>query len=45
VPLDVHGDVAWVGYANATIRASVQPALSAALSRRGLGRGTGGSSP
>lgn len=37
VPLDVHGDVAWVGYANAAIRAKVEPALQAALGRRGLG--------
>lgn len=37
VPLDVHCDVAWVGYANPAIRASVEPALRAALSRRGLG--------
>lgn len=37
VTLDVHGDVAWVGYANATIRAKVEPALQAALARRGLG--------
>jgi fructose-1,6-bisphosphatase/inositol monophosphatase family enzyme len=36
VPLDVHCDVAWVGYANAAIRANVEPALEAALGRRGL---------
>ena len=35
-PLDVHADVAWVGYANATLRATVEPALRAALRRRGL---------
>lgn len=35
-PLDVHSDVAWVGYANASIRAQVEPALRAALDRRGL---------
>jgi hypothetical protein len=40
VALDVHGDVAWVGYANAAIRAKVEPALRAALSRRGLGGDT-----
>ena len=36
VPLDVDADVAWVGYANATLRASVEPVLGAALARRGL---------
>jgi hypothetical protein len=36
VPLNVSEDVAWVGYANAAIRASVEPALQAALGRRGL---------
>jgi hypothetical protein len=36
VPLDVHADVAWVGYANATLRALVEPVLQAALARRGL---------
>jgi fructose-1,6-bisphosphatase/inositol monophosphatase family enzyme len=42
VPLDVHADVAWVGYANAAIRAQVEPALRAALERRGLiGRARG----
>lgn len=35
-PLDVGSDVAWVGYANAQIRALVAPALAAALARRGL---------
>jgi hypothetical protein len=35
-PLDVASDVAWVGYANAAIRATVEPALQAALSRYGL---------
>jgi fructose-1,6-bisphosphatase/inositol monophosphatase family enzyme len=36
VPLEVEADVAWVGYANAAIRARVEPALQAALARRGL---------
>jgi fructose-1,6-bisphosphatase/inositol monophosphatase family enzyme len=36
VPLEVEADVAWVGYANAAIRASVEPVLRAALKRRGL---------
>ncbi len=36
VPLDVAADVAWVGYANATLRAQVEPVLQAALARRGL---------
>jgi fructose-1,6-bisphosphatase/inositol monophosphatase family enzyme len=39
-PLDaamsVAPDVAWVGYANGAIRAQVEPALQAALARRGL---------
>ncbi|HWO12274.1 MAG TPA: hypothetical protein VNN80_22415, partial [Polyangiaceae bacterium] len=35
-PLDVHSDMAWVGYANDQIRASVEPLLGAALARRGL---------
>jgi fructose-1,6-bisphosphatase/inositol monophosphatase family enzyme len=35
-PLDTESDVAWVGYANASIRAAVEPALQAALRRRGL---------
>lgn len=39
VSLDVEADVAWVGYANATIRARVEPALQAALARRGITRG------
>jgi len=36
IPLNVHADVAWVGYANRAIRAQVEPALLAALQRRGL---------
>jgi fructose-1,6-bisphosphatase/inositol monophosphatase family enzyme len=35
-PLDVDTPVAWVGYANAKIRAVVEPVLLAALARRGL---------
>jgi fructose-1,6-bisphosphatase/inositol monophosphatase family enzyme len=35
-PLDVHSDVAWVGYANAAIRAEIEPRLQGALRRRGL---------
>ena len=34
--LDTRTDVAWVGYANAAIRAQVEPGLLAALARRGL---------
>lgn len=36
-PLDLETPVAWVGYANATLRASIEPALMTALRRRGLG--------
>jgi fructose-1,6-bisphosphatase/inositol monophosphatase family enzyme len=36
-PFDVDADVAWVGYANESIRQRVEPALHAALARRGLG--------
>jgi fructose-1,6-bisphosphatase/inositol monophosphatase family enzyme len=36
VPLDLETPVAWVGYANATLRASIEPVLQAALRRRGL---------
>ncbi len=35
-PLTVDADVAWAGYANAAIRAQIEPALSAALHARGL---------
>ena len=35
-PLDVHADVCWVGYANAGLRAVVEPVLRAALERREL---------
>jgi fructose-1,6-bisphosphatase/inositol monophosphatase family enzyme len=36
VPLNVEADVAWVGYANAHIRAQVEPHLQRALRQRGL---------
>ncbi len=36
-PLNVEADVAWVGYANQHIRQEIEPHLSAALVRRGLG--------
>jgi fructose-1,6-bisphosphatase/inositol monophosphatase family enzyme len=35
-PLSVDAPVAWVGYANAALRALIEPALHRALSRRGL---------
>jgi hypothetical protein len=35
-PLDVGTDVAWIGYANAAVRAQVEPLLRQALVRRGL---------
>jgi hypothetical protein len=35
-PLSVEPDVAWVGYANASIREEVEPALAAALRKRDL---------
>jgi fructose-1,6-bisphosphatase/inositol monophosphatase family enzyme len=35
-PLAVEADVAWVGYANAAIRAQIEPLLQRALERRGL---------
>jgi hypothetical protein len=35
-PLTVDDDVAWVGYANASIRKQIEPALRSALRRRGL---------
>jgi fructose-1,6-bisphosphatase/inositol monophosphatase family enzyme len=35
-PLDVETEVAWVGYANASIQAQVEPLLLRALTRRGL---------
>jgi fructose-1,6-bisphosphatase/inositol monophosphatase family enzyme len=36
VPLNVEADVAWVGYANAHIRAQIEPHLQQALRQRGL---------
>lgn len=35
-PLDVQTDVGWVGYANAAIRAQIEPLLLGELRRRGL---------
>lgn len=35
-PLDVGSDVSWIGYANAALRAQVEPHLLRALTRRGL---------
>jgi fructose-1,6-bisphosphatase/inositol monophosphatase family enzyme len=35
-PFDVTTDVGWIGYANARLRASVEPVLQGALKRRGL---------
>jgi len=35
-PLNVDADVAWVGYANDSIRKQVEPHLNAALKKRGL---------
>jgi fructose-1,6-bisphosphatase/inositol monophosphatase family enzyme len=35
-PLDIHADVGWVGYANAALRAQLEPALHAALQAHGL---------
>ena len=35
-PLDIESDVAWIGYANAAVRRTVEPALIGALRRRGL---------
>lgn len=35
-PLTIGADVAWAGYANAAIRAQIEPHLLAALRRRGL---------
>jgi hypothetical protein len=41
--LDIASNVAWVGYANATLRRQIEPVLQAALERRGLGRSSFGS--
>jgi hypothetical protein len=35
-PLDVASDVCWVGYANSTLKARIEPHLQQALARRGL---------
>ena len=35
-PFDLEADVSWVGYANDSLRARVEPALLGALARRGL---------
>jgi fructose-1,6-bisphosphatase/inositol monophosphatase family enzyme len=35
-PLDIATDVAWVGYANETLRRSIEPVLQGALRRRGF---------
>jgi hypothetical protein len=35
-PLDVDADIAWIGYANPALRASVEPALTGALARHDL---------
>jgi hypothetical protein len=35
-PLDVHTDVGWIGYANATLRDQIAPILAAILRERGL---------
>ncbi|MEI7771342.1 MAG: inositol monophosphatase [Chloroflexales bacterium] len=35
-PMDIHADVGWAGYANAEIRAQIEPALLGVLRRRGL---------
>jgi fructose-1,6-bisphosphatase/inositol monophosphatase family enzyme len=43
VPLDIASNVAWVGYANASLRRQIEPVLQAALARRGLDRHSFGS--
>jgi hypothetical protein len=35
-PFDIEADVGWIGYANAAIRAQIEPALLGALRERGL---------
>ena len=35
-PLDVTSDVTWIGYANPALRATIEPHLQRALTRRGL---------
>jgi hypothetical protein len=39
-PFDVAADVAWVGYANAGLRAMIEPVLQRALQRHGLVHGS-----
>ena len=34
-PLDLHTDVAWIGYASSALRANVEPAVRAALAKVG----------
>ena len=41
-PMDVETEVAWVGYANISIRAQIEPILQRVLARRGLLSGSGG---
>lgn len=36
-PFDLVSDVAWVGYANGTLRSKIEPVLQASLRRHGLG--------
>jgi fructose-1,6-bisphosphatase/inositol monophosphatase family enzyme len=43
-PLTVHADVTWIGYANARIRAQMEPLLQKALRARGLFPGGDGRS-
>jgi hypothetical protein len=35
-PMDIHADVGWAGYANAEIRAQIEPALLGVLRARGI---------
>jgi hypothetical protein len=35
-PLDVDSEITWIGYANPAIRQQIEPALQAALQRRGF---------
>ena len=35
-PFDVETDVAWIGYANTTLRERIEPLLLGALERHGL---------
>ncbi len=43
-PMDVESEMAWVGYANSSIQAQIEPVLHRALARRGLIPNTGFSS-